>query len=408
MAQLRPQAVSVSEITRLIKSELEDRFPLVAVEGELSNVRPSSAGHVYLTLKDENASISAVLFRGRAAAVPFVPEDGQQVVVYGSVGVYAKRGTYQIIVERMELAGEGRILAMLEQRKRSLAAEGLFDEDRKRRIPALPERVAVVTSPTGAALRDIMQVLRRRNAGVSVVVCPTPVQGDAAGPRIARMIEIAGRHRLGDVIIVGRGGGSIEDLLPFSEEVVVRAIAASEIPVISAVGHEIDWALSDFAADVRAPTPSAAAELVSANRLEVAEWIRQTGRTIVSSFLERYQHSKLLLRQFSSQELYRSYLILAQPTLQEFDRLKDDIRLAMKERLDTVATRFRLVEDRLKTLSPYQILERGYSIARDQEGQVIRDSRQVSAGTLVQLQLYRGALRTRVEEQTEEDTDEKL
>jgi exodeoxyribonuclease VII large subunit len=297
---------------------------------------------------------------------------------------------------------------MLEQRKRSLAAEGLFDEDRKRRIPALPERVAVVTSPTGAALRDIMQVLRRRNAGVSVVVCPTPVQGDAAGPRIARMIEIAGRHRLGDVIIVGRGGGSIEDLLPFSEEVVVRAIAASEIPVISAVGHEIDWALSDFAADVRAPTPSAAAELVSANRLEVAEWIRQTGRTIVSSFLERYQHSKLLLRQFSSQELYRSYLLLAQPTLQEFDRLKDDIRLAMKERLDTVATRFRLVEDRLKTLSPYQILERGYSIARDQEGQVIRDSRQVSAGTLVQLQLYRGALRTRVEEQTEEDTDEKL
>ncbi|MFP4375509.1 MAG: exodeoxyribonuclease VII large subunit [Spirochaetales bacterium] len=408
MAPLRPQAVSVAEITRLIKSELEDRFPLVAVEGELSNVRPSSTGHVYFTLKDEDASISAVLFRGRASGVPFVPEDGQQVVVYGSVGVYAKRGTYQIIVERMELAGEGRILAMLEQRKRALAAEGLFDEDRKRRIPALPNRVVVVTSPTGAALRDIMQVLRRRNAGVSVVICPSPVQGDEAGARIARMIEIASTHRLGDVMIVTRGGGSIEDLLPFSEESVVRAIAASAIPVISAVGHEIDWALSDFAADVRAPTPSAAAELVSANRLEVAEWIRQTGRSIVASFLERYQSSKLLLRQFSSQELYRSYLLLAQPTLQEFDRLKDDIRLAMKERLEAVSHRFRLVEDRLKTLSPYQILERGYAIARNESGKVIRRADAAKPGTLLHLQLYQGSLLTRVEQQQDEESHEKL
>ncbi len=408
MAELRPQSVSVSEITRLIKSELEERFPLVAVEGELSNVRPSSAGHIYLTLKDENAAISAVLFRGRAAALPFAPEDGQQVIAYGSIGVYAKRGTYQVIVERMELAGEGRILAMLEQRKRALAGEGLFDEERKRRIPALPQRVAVVTSPTGAALRDILQVLRRRNAGVNVVVCPTPVQGDTAGARIARMVEIAGRHRLGDVMIIARGGGSIEDLLPFSDERVVRAVAASEIPVISAIGHEIDWALSDFAADVRAPTPSAAAELVSANRLEVAEWIRHTGRSIVATFMERYQHSKLLLRQFSSQELYRSYMLLAQPTLQEFDRLKDEIRLTMKDRLDILSSRFRLVEDRLKTLSPYQILERGYSIARDESGKVVRDANRVSPGAPLNLQLYRGSLLMRVEKQTNEENDEKL
>ena len=408
MAELRPQSVSVSEITRLIKSELEERFPLVAVEGELSNVRPSSAGHIYLTLKDENAAISAVLFRGRAAALPFAPEDGQQVIAYGSIGVYSKRGTYQVIVERMELAGEGRILAMLEQRKRALAGEGLFDEERKRRIPALPQRVAVVTSPTGAALRDILQVLRRRNAGVNVVVCPTPVQGDTAGARIARMVEIAGRHRLGDVMIIARGGGSIEDLLPFSDERVVRAVAASEIPVISAIGHEIDWALSDFAADVRAPTPSAAAELVSANRLEVAEWIRHTGRSIVATFMERYQHSKLLLRQFSSQELYRSYMLLAQPTLQEFDRLKDEIRLTMKDRLDILSSRFRLVEDRLKTLSPYQILERGYSIARDESGKVVRDANRVSPGAPLNLQLYRGSLLMRVEKQTNEENDEKL
>ncbi len=262
--------LSVSALTALVKELLEESLPSVLVEGEISNCRPASSGHLYFTLKDKGAMLQAVMFRYRSKVTGFEPVDGALARARGNITVYAARGQYQMIVERLERAGEGDILAMLEDRKRALAAEGLFDESRKRALPRFPSRVAIVTSPTGAAIRDILNVLKRRNAGMDLVVLPTAVQGEAAAAQIASQIAAANRLSLGDVLIVGRGGGSIEDLLPFSDELVVRAIAASRIPVISAVGHEIDWALSDFAADLRAPTPSAAAELVSESRIALS------------------------------------------------------------------------------------------------------------------------------------------
>ncbi|MFW5742911.1 MAG: exodeoxyribonuclease VII large subunit [Spirochaetota bacterium] len=408
MSERSAGPMTVSQITRRVKEHLELSFPSVAVEGELSNVRASSTGHLYFTLKDDDASISGVVFRGRSRGVSFTPEDGQQVVVYGGISVYARRGTYQIIVERMELAGVGRILAMLEERKRRLAAEGLFAEGRKRRLPVFPERIAIVSSPTGAALRDIMQVLGRRNAGVDVVVCPTPVQGEQAAPRIAKMIRIASLHRLGDVVIVGRGGGSLEDLLPFSDETVVRAIAQSEVPVISAVGHEIDWALSDFAADARAPTPSAAAELVAASREELAGRVVELGRSIVNRFLERYRHAKLLMRRFSPEELHRSYWMLAQPTLQEFDRLRDELGDAMDSRVSAARHRLHVASRELASVSPHRIVQRGYAIVRDSDGSILVDAGQVAAGDALSVEVRHGSIDATVDATHTGDTNEEL
>ncbi len=390
--------LTVTELTQQIKTRLEAQFPFLNVEGELSNVRPSSTGHLYFTLKDENASLSAVMFRGRTGGLNFTPEDGQLVTASGGISVYAKRGTYQIIVERMRLAGVGRILATLEERKQRLAAEGLFDEDRKHRLPLLPKRVAVVTSPTGAALRDILQVLGRRNAGIDVTVCPTPVQGDQAASQIAKMIRIAAAHRLGDVIIVGRGGGSIEDLLPFSDEEVVRAVADCDVPIIAAVGHEIDWALVDYAADHRAPTPSAAAEVVSSSRDELRLRVMDIGRIVVSTFADRVSRARLVLRQFTPDELHRAYDSLAQPILLEFDRVREDLIATMADRARAARHALELAARQLESCSPYEVLKRGYAVVRDERGTVITDAAHVDTGSPILVRLARGRIDATVEE----------
>jgi exodeoxyribonuclease VII large subunit len=252
---------TVSQITSLIKEILEASFNNITLEGEISNWRPSAAGHIYFTLKDSDSQIKAVIFRGAASKLSFSPKDGNKVRCKGRLSVYAPQGNYQIIVTSMELAGQGNILQMLEDRKKKLAAEGLFDSNRKKNLPMFPKTIGVVTSPTGAAIRDILNVSKRRNPTININILPAIVQGDGAAQTIVKMIELANFYELCDVLIIGRGGGSLEDLLPFSEESVVRAIANSKIPTISAVGHEIDWAISDFAADRRAPTPSAAAEM---------------------------------------------------------------------------------------------------------------------------------------------------
>src|SRR5271157_3684894 len=297
---------TVTEITQLIKGTLEEGFAWVTVEGEISNFRPSSAGHWYFSLKDADALISVVMFRGRLDGVRFAPADGTLVKAAGSVSVYARRGNYQLICESLIKSGEGDLLARLEEMKRRLAAEGLFDLDRKKPLPLYPSRVAVVTSPTGAAVRDILRVLRRRSAGVDVVIVPTPVQGEGAEERIARAIEIADRHRLGEVIIVGRGGGSLEDLMPFSSEIVVRAIASSRTPVISAVGHETDVTLSDLAADVRAPTPSAAAEMVAASRADLLARVHGMQDSMAAAMRQRTERVRLLMSPFASVNLERN------------------------------------------------------------------------------------------------------
>jgi len=394
-----PKVFQVSEITELIKGVLEDGFSGVVVEGEISNWRPAGSGHVYFTLKDRQAMLQAVLFRGRASRLDFSPADGMLVRAEGSLSVYAARGQYQLVCENLVRAGQGDILALLEERKRRLAAEGLFDEARKRPLPRFPERVAVVTSPTGAAIRDILNVLGRRNAGIRVIILPAAVQGADAPAEIARQIRTANRYRMADVLIVGRGGGSLEDLLAFSDEEVVRAVAESGIPVVSAVGHEIDWALTDFAADLRAPTPSAAAELVSESRSRLAETAASLGSALTEEVRRRLERTRAVISQFDPESLELRFRRVLQPRLQRFDDLKEALVLGMRDSLIRSRHRFDLSCMSLNSASPQAVLERGYAVVRRADtGRAVRNSRDLAPRDRVTLQFARGTSGAVIEE----------
>ncbi len=399
MAADRP--LRIAEITALVKELIETSFPALTVEGEISNYRPSSSGHLYFTLKDETSALSAVMFKGKSRTLGFTPKDGMLVHATGTLSVYEARGTYQIVIDKMDLAGSGDILRIIEERKRRLASEGLFDPDRKRSLPSMPSRVAVVTSPTGAAVRDIVQIIRRRNPGIDVTVLPAAVQGAEAAESIARQIEIANLHRLGDIIIVGRGGGSLEDLLPFSEEVVVRAIAASEIPIVSAVGHEIDWSLSDFAADLRAPTPSAAAELVCPQRSDVAYRVDSAIEILRTSIASRVDRVRLMLGQFAPESLELRFRRIEQPFLLRFDDAKEALLDALSIRVREVRHRVEILTEKLEGSNPTAIFERGYSMVRDGETRsIITSAEQTQAGRAIEIILAKGRLEARVEEAT--------
>ncbi|MDR1909866.1 MAG: exodeoxyribonuclease VII large subunit [Spirochaetaceae bacterium] len=389
---------SVSRITELIRGRLEAEFGQVVVEGELSNLRPSSTGHLYFTLKDTGAAISGVMFKNSRGRLGFEPQDGMLVRAAGRISVYAQRGTYQIIAEELELAGAGAILALLEKRKRLLAEEGLFDEARKRALPRFPSVVGVISSPTGAAVRDILSILERRAPGLRVVVLPCPVQGAEAAPAIVRRIEQANAWALAEVLIAGRGGGSLEDLLPFSEEAVVRAVAASGIPVISAVGHEIDWALSDFAADLRAPTPSAAAELVSAGYFSVRETLSALKGEMVRNMDDRLERIRLLLALFSIKDLEFRYRSILQPPMQRFDDARDELVRGIAERIRDARTRLELAFTGLEASSPLAVMERGFSLVIHREtGAVVRSSAQVRPGDALEIRPLVGGIDAVVE-----------
>jgi exodeoxyribonuclease VII large subunit len=385
--------LTVSELTELIRQRLEGGFPRVVVEGELSNCKPSSTGHLYFTLKDAGAAISGIMFKNRLRSLGFEPRDGMLLRVRGSLSVYAQRGTYSIVCEEMEQAGAGDILAMLEERKRRLAAEGLFDEGRKKRIPKFPRVVGVVSSPTGAAVRDILNILERRAAGIRVVILPAPVQGNEAAAVLARRIEQANQWHLADALILGRGGGALEDLLPFSEVIVVRAVAASEIPVISAVGHEIDWALSDFAADLRAPTPSAAAELVSAHREETLETVRGISEILYRAVQSRLESIKLLARPFSLEDLEYRFRAILQPRLVRFDDAKEGLLQNLQILLNGLRQRLDLTRTGLEAASPLAVLERGFSVVvSERTGRVIRRSCEARGGDRLLIRPLEGTL----------------
>jgi len=389
--------LTVSELTENIRSCLEGSFSIVCVEGELSNCRPASSGHLYFSLKDSGAKIDAVMFRNRLRTLNFEPKDGMLLRVRGSLSVYAPRGTYSIVCEEMEIAGAGEILAMLEKRKQKLAAEGLFDIERKRPLPRFPEAVAVVSSPTGAAVRDILNILARRAAGLKVIILPAPVQGNEAAEIIAARIRQANRWRLADVLIVGRGGGSLEDLLPFSEEEVVRAVAESDIPVVSAVGHEIDWALCDFAADLRAPTPSAAAELVSENRAAIIDMVKSTAEVLKNVIRTRLERARLLLKPFDPQDLEYRFRSILQPRLIRLDDAKDVLINAISDRSSSVRSRIELASAVLEAGSPLAAMERGFSVVTDTSGNVIRNSANVKKGQWLCIRPLKGTIHAVVE-----------
>lgn len=391
------QTYSVYEITLQIKELLESGFGYVSIEGEISNFRPSAAGHLYFTLKDEKASIQAVMFKGKTRSLSFVPKDGMTVKAEGAISVYEQRGSYQIIIEEMSLAGEGNILKMLEERKKKLAAEGLFDSERKKPLPYFPKRIAVITSPTGAAVRDIINVVKRRNEKIGIVVLPAIVQGEDAAPVLIRQLKIADEKNLGDLIIIGRGGGSLEDLLPFSDEDLVRAIAACKTPVISAVGHEIDWALSDFAADMRAPTPSAAAELAAPILNDIMYSIAVNREDLTQNIENRIEKIRLMLNNFKPDSLELRFRNIQQPLLARFDNAKEEILSGMQERCKEFRQRLLVLNKILEGANPQGILDRGYSIVRNaQTGKTIRSFSQVKEGEALLIQPSKGTIEAEV------------
>ena len=390
--------LSVSELTSLIKTTLEESFYGLTVEGEISGFRPASTGHWYFSLKDQNAVIGCCMWRSTIPRVNFKPRDGMKVIVTGSISVFEPRGSYQIICTSMKVAGEGDILAMLEERKRKYDALGYFDPAKKKPIPRHPGRVAIITSPTGAALQDILQITGRRNMGMDLIILPAVVQGDGAAPTIAERIREVNEFLLADVMIVGRGGGSIEDLLPFSEECVIEAIHESDIPVISAVGHEIDWALSDFVADLRAPTPSAAAELVCESSLDQINRVAQLKSAMYDAIIGRLNSVRLRIAAFSPASARAQLDSRLNRVRMRLDADTSDMRHRMDMRVSTMKSRSELLRHKLDALSPLAVLDRGYAIVAAQDGSTVKSVKQVNAGEALTVTMKDGKMITTIRE----------
>jgi len=396
-----PRIYTVSDLTVEIRALLEDSLSGIWVEGELSNFHHHSSGHMYFTLKDQESQIKGVMFRMQNRQLKFRPDDGLHVLVYGDLGVYERRGEYQIVVEYMEPKGLGALQLAFEQLKERLAAEGLFDDARKRPIPMLPRRIGVITSPTGAAIRDILHVLRRRFANVDVLIHPVAVQGDQAAPEIADALRELNRRGGLDVLILARGGGSMEDLWPFNEEVVARAIANSKIPVISAVGHEVDYTIADFVADLRAPTPSAAAEVVVSRKDELAQRLddlhaRMSGvvRSRLHALLVRLAGLDRHLRLLNPIERVR----MGRRRLDEF---WTHLTRWADRRLIVSHGELRALAGKLDSLSPLAIMSRGYSICLRLPGrEIVKESAMLVAGDQVDIRLHRGSVQCDVREVT--------
>ncbi|HET9528187.1 MAG TPA: exodeoxyribonuclease VII large subunit [Pyrinomonadaceae bacterium] len=399
--------LTVSQLTNSIRIALESRFASVWVEGEISNFKAHSSGHWYFTLKDQNAQLRAKCFRSTNTRIRFRPTDGLHVRARGKLSIYAPRGEYELVVDALDPVGAGALRIAFEQLRDRLNAEGLFAKELKRPLPVLPRRVGIVTSPTGAAIRDILNVISRRTRTVHVLFSPARVQGDMAGPDIARAIRFINQYHeralaegrvddLVDVLIVGRGGGSTEDLWAFNQEEVARAIRKSVIPVISAVGHETDFTIADFVADFRAPTPSAAAEIVAAREDQICSALDNLGRQLVR--LTRFQVVNLRAR-VQEQALshafdeVKSRLTRAR---RRYEAASSACDVAMDEKLQRGRERLALAAASLDALSPLGVLQRGYAIAQDASGKLVRDAASVSAGDEVSVRLARGKLNTRV------------
>jgi len=395
-----PRIYSVSELTAELKALLENTFTGVWVEGEISNFKHHTSGHMYFTLKDDRGQLRAVMFRGSNRGLQFRPEDGLAVIVFGNVTIYEPRGEYQVYVEYMEPKGLGALQLAFEQLKTRLEAEGLFDLARKRPIPLLPKKIGLVTSPSGAAIRDILQIIHRRFANVQVLVFPVRVQGEGAAAEIVEGIEFLNKRGDIDVLIVARGGGSIEDLWAFNEEVVARAIYASQTPVISAVGHETDFTIADFVADVRAPTPSAAAELVISRKAELMQRVDDLFSRLVSHMRYRAERSGERLR---SLERHLRLLSPLERVKRQRERLREGVlalQSSMSHRLALWRGELRTAAARLDSLSPLAILARGYSVCRRlPDLSILTRAASVAEGERVEVLLHQGGLICRVEEQ---------
>ncbi len=428
---------SVAELTSRISNVLSTQFSNLWVEGEVSNYHAATSGHLYFTLKDAKAQVKCVCFRGQAMRLKFRPEDGLKLIVRGSISVYEPRGEYQIYVEHIEPVGVGALQVAFEQLKKRLDAEGLFDEARKKPLPLLPGRIGVVTSPTGAAVRDIIRILRRRFHNAHLIVYPVRVQGDGAAQDIVAALKYLNRKQLVDVILLARGGGSIEDLWAFNEETVARAIVASTIPIVSGVGHETDFTIADFVADVRASTPSAAAEIVVRSREEFDRHLAELEQKISRQtryLLLQWRHR---LKDLTTHRGFRRLEDLLRRHRQQTDELTAGLAVALQGRLERLRHRYTIAGTRIASFdlrarirslglrlmqrsaelgmrmerflagkiqrldrlnvqleerSPLRVLERGYSICTDAQGNVVSAADQVALGAEINVHLARGSL----------------
>jgi exodeoxyribonuclease VII large subunit len=432
---------TVSELTGKIRELLAKNFTDINVQGEISNCREAQSGHIYFTLKDDRAQVRCVFFKQQQRGIKFRPEDGLLMTVRGSISVYETRGEYQIYVENLEPVGRGALQLAFEQLKKRLEAEGLFDAARKKPLPLLPSHIGIVTSPKGAAVRDVVRVLKRRFPNVHLTVYPVRVQGEGSAEEIVKALKFFNAKKLVDVLILARGGGSMEDLWSFNEEIVARAIFASEIPVISGVGHETDFTIADFVADVRASTPSAAAELVVQTRREFDKSIADLRETLASLIRYRLLEFSRHVHELSARRGFRRPLDLLRQQRQRADEMTSRLALGLRARLEQSRKRFtaahlriasfdfrvkiaafllrleknsadlghraeRLLRSKrdlwqrltvqLQERSPLRVLERGYAIATDANGVVLRETGQVALGDSITIQLHRGRLTTEV------------
>ncbi len=403
-ASLQPdwksQVPSVSQLTRRIRGHLEGTFVDIWVRGEISNFRKPVSGHAYFILKDATTSLKVVMFRHNISRQKFQLLDGMEILIHGAVTVYEARGEYQLVADAVEPVGVGALQLAFEELKKRLEKEGLFDPKHKKPLPLLPKRVGVITSATGAAFRDILNVLKRRFFNLEILLIPTSVQGEKAAGEICCAIDLAQKwnrdqhDRALDVLIVGRGGGSIEDLWPFNEEQVARKIFSCEIPVISAVGHEIDFTISDFVADIRAPTPSAAAELVCANKVELVQKVSVSLQRLVATLRSQLAQRKLHLGHLAQR--------LRDPR-QHIQKMKESFQVLFSRLCRSMKTTCLLEQQRLEricqvlnSLSPLQVIGRGYSITYAETGEIIRSIRSIQSGSLITTQLVDGKLRSKV------------
>ncbi len=399
--------LTVTELTRQLKDCLEGNFPLVCVRGEVSNSTHAASGHVYFTLKDERSQLRVVMWKRTASRLKFDISDGMELVAVGPIEVYAARGSYQLVVEQLVPEGIGPLELAFRQLHERLQAEGLFEPARKRPLPRFPRRIALITSPTGAAIRDMLQVMTRRWPSVNVVLLPVAVQGDAAAPQIARALETVPHLPNVDVVIVGRGGGSLEDLWAFNEETVARAIAACPVPVVSAVGHEIDVTIADLVADRRALTPSEAGELVVPDRAELMCQLQHVGSRLSSSLRERAAAARRQLDLLATRRVLQHPFDRIQQQAQRLDEWYEQLQRTIRRRTQHEQARLAGMAASLNALSPLNVLERGYSITqRAESGEVVRHAADVAAGEPLVTRLRDGRIISRVESIEPESTKE--
>jgi len=440
--QPQREIYSVSQLASDVRQTLERNFPLSWVEGEISNLASPVSGHIYFSLKDPKAQVRCAMFKMRKRLLDFEPENGMQVLVRAKVGLYEARGDFQLIIEHMEEAGDGAMRREYEALKRRLRNEGLFDAKHKQSIPKLPTKIGIVTSPTGAAIHDMLTVLKRRFPSIPVLIYPVPVQGEIAAGKISKVIKLANTRKECDVLIIGRGGGSLEDLWAFNDEHLAHTIYSSKIPIVSAVGHEVDFSIADFVADVRAPTPSAAAELLSPDRNEWLQKLASLQRRLISSMQnrlsqnsqrmdwlsqrvsspqQRLEHAtgrikeleyRLLSTQRNRQQQYSNQIQILQAALlrhapvQKIKNLQQQqilwqnrLQQSMQQTLQKNSERLSLTSATLDAVSPLSTLGRGYSITRQIDtGELIRDAAAIKKGTRIETRLEKGLLICNVED----------